>query len=52
MALTRANVEKSLEAARQEQIKLSEKLKVVDQACSSGEAGLKTVGSTPKTVFD
>ena len=28
--------------ARQEQIELSEKLKVVDQACSSAEDGLKT----------
>ena len=41
-ALTHADVEKSLRAARQEQIKLSKKLKVVDQACSSVEAGMKT----------
>ena len=41
-ALTRADVEKSLGAARQEQIELFEKLKVVDQACSSAKAGLKT----------
>ena len=41
-AVTRANVEKSLGATRQEQIELSEKLKVADQACSSAKAGLKT----------
>ena len=41
-ALTCADVEKSLGAARQEQIELSEKLKVADQARSSAEAGLKT----------
>jgi len=41
-ALTHANVEKSLGATRQEQIELSEKLKVVDQARSSAKAGLKT----------
>ena len=42
-ALTRADVEKSLGAARQEQIELSEKLKVADQARSRVKAGLKTV---------
>ena len=41
-ALTRADVEKSLGVARQEQIEMSKKLKVVDQAHSSVEAGLKT----------
>ena len=41
-ALTRADVKKSLGVARQEQIELSEKLKVADQARSSAEAGLKT----------
>jgi len=41
-AFTRADVEKSLGAARQEQIELSEKLKAVNQARSSAEAGLKT----------
>jgi len=40
-ALTHADVEKSLGVARQEQIKLSEKLKVANQAHSSAEAGLK-----------
>ena len=42
-ALTRADVEKSLEATKQEQSKLSEKLKMADQAHSSAEVGLKTV---------
>ena len=42
-ALTRVDVEKLLGAAKQEQIKLSEKLKVADQARSSAEASLKTV---------
>ena len=41
-ALTRADAKKSLGVARQEQIELSEKLKVADQAHSSAEAGLKT----------
>ena len=41
-ALTHADVEKSLGAARQEKLELSEKLKVADQARSSVEAGLKT----------
>ena len=41
-ALTRADVEKSLGAIKQEQLELSEKLKSVDQACSSAEASLKT----------
>ena len=41
-ALTCADVEKSLGAAKQEQSKLSEKLKMVDQAHSSAESGLKT----------
>ena len=42
-ALTRVEVEKSLGAIKQEQLKLSEKLKSVDQVRSSAEAGLKTV---------
>ena len=42
-ALTRADVEKSLGAVKQEQLELSEKLKSADQACSSVEAGLKMV---------
>ena len=41
-ALTRADVEKSLGAVKQEQLELSEKLKMVDQARSSAEVGLKT----------
>ena len=41
-AVTRADVEKSLGAAKQEQIELSEKLKVANQAHSSAEAGFKT----------
>ena len=41
-ALTCAEVEKSLGAIKQEQLELSEKLKSVDQARSSAEAGLKT----------
>ena len=41
-ALTYADVEKLLGAAKQEQFKLSKKLKAVDQARSSAEAGLKT----------
>ena len=41
-ALIHADVEKSLRAARQEQIKLSKKLKVADQACSSVEPSMKT----------
>ena len=41
-ALTCAKVEKSLRAIKQEQLELSEKLKSVDQARSSAEAGLKT----------
>ena len=44
-ALTRADVEKSLGAVKQEQLELSEKLKSADQACSSVEAGLKMVES-------
>ena len=40
-ALIRADVEKSLEATKQEQSKLSEKLKMADQAHSSAEVGLK-----------
>ena len=39
----RVVVEKSLGAVKQEQLELSEKLKSADQACSSAEAGLKTV---------
>ena len=42
-ALTCADVEKSLEATKQEQSELSEKLKMADQAHSSAEVGLKTV---------
>ena len=41
-ALTYADVEKLLRATKQEQFKLSKKLKAVDQARSSAEAGLKT----------
>ena len=41
-ALTRADVEKSLRATKHEQIELSKKLKVADQAHLSVEAGLKT----------
>ena len=41
--LARADVEKSLGALKQEQVKLFEKLKEADQACRSAEAGLKTV---------
>ena len=40
-ALSRADVEKSLGALKQEKAKLSEKLKVVDQARLNAEAGLK-----------
>ena len=42
-ALTRAEVEKSLGAVKQEQLELSKKLKLADQARSNAEAGLKTV---------
>ena len=42
-ALTRADVEKSLGALKQEQIKMSEKLKATDQARLSVKVGLKTV---------
>ena len=42
-ALTRAEVEKSLGAVKQEQLELSKKLKSVDQARSNAEAGLKAV---------
>ena len=41
-ALTRANVEKSLGVVKQEQLELSEKLKLADRARSSAKAGLKT----------
>ena len=41
-ALVHADVEKSLRALKQEQTKLSEKLKEVDQAHRSAVAGLKT----------
>ena len=40
-ALSRADVEKSLGALKQEKAKLSEKLKVVDQARLNAEVGLK-----------
>ena len=40
-AFPRADVEKSL-GVKQEQLELSEKLKLADQAHSSAEAGLKT----------
>ena len=40
--LIHADVEKFLGAVKQEQFELSEKLKMVDQARSSAEAGLKT----------
>ena len=40
-ALPCADVEKSLGALKQEKAKLSEKLKVVDQARLSAKAGLK-----------
>ena len=42
-ALTRAEVEKSLGAVKQEQLELSKKLKSVDQTRSNAEAGLKIV---------
>ena len=42
-ALTRADVEKSLGALKQEQIEMSEQLKAADQAHLSAEADLKTV---------
>ena len=42
-ALSHANVEKLLGALKQEQAKMSEKLKAADQARLSAEAGLKTV---------
>ena len=42
-ALSRADVEKSLGALKQEQAELSKKLKAADQACLSVEASLKTV---------
>ena len=41
-AFTRATVEKSLGAVKQEQLELLKKLKSADQACFSVEAGLKT----------
>ena len=41
-AFTRAKVEKSLGAVKQEQLELSEKLKLADQARSSAKTGLKT----------
>ena len=40
-AFTRAEVEKSLGAVKQEQLELSEKLKSADQARSNAEVGLK-----------
>ena len=40
-AFTRAEVEKSLGAVKQEQLELSEKLKSVDQSHSNAEVGLK-----------
>ena len=42
-ALSRADVEKSFRALKQEQVEMSEKLKATDQAYLSAEAGLKTV---------
>ena len=42
-ALTHVDVEKSLGALKQEQIEMSEKVKAVDHARLSAEAGLKTV---------
>ena len=41
-ALTHTEVEKSFGVVKQKQLKLSEKLKSADQACSSVEASLKT----------
>ena len=41
-ALTHTDVEKSLGAVKQEQLELSKKLKLADQARSSVKAGLKT----------
>ena len=41
-AFTRANVEKSLGVVKQEQLELSKKLKLADQARSSVKVGLKT----------
>ena len=42
-ALSRANVEKSLRALKQEQVEMSKKLKAANQAYLSAKAGLKTV---------
>ena len=42
-ALSRDDVEKSLGALKQEQAKLSVKLKEADKACLSAEVGLKTM---------
>ena len=42
-ALSRADVEKSLGALKQEQVEMFEKLKAVDQARLSAKAGLKTI---------
>ena len=42
-ALSYANIEKSLGALKQEQIKLHEKLKETDKARLSAKVGLKTV---------
>ena len=42
-ALSRADVEKSLRAFKQEQVEMSEKLKAADQAYLSAKASLKTV---------
>ena len=42
-ALSRANVEKSLGALKQEKVEMSEKLKAADQACLIAVAGLKTI---------
>ena len=42
-ALSRADVEKSLRALKQEQVEMSEKLKAANQAYLSAKASLKTV---------
>ena len=42
LALTRFDVEKSLGVVKQEQLELSEKMKLADQARFSAEAGLET----------
>ena len=50
-ALTRADVEKSLGALKQEQIEMSKKLKAEDHARLNAEAGLKTVERQAKDQY-